>query len=69
MIAPRAWLIWLSALLVVPTCALATLEPQVAGVCLLLLAIVTALAIVDAALGRQRLEKLKVESALLLEMV
>jgi uncharacterized protein (DUF58 family) len=62
MIAPSAWLIWLSALLVVPVCTLTALAPQWAAACLLILASVAAIAIVDAALGTQRLSRVGVSA-------
>jgi uncharacterized protein (DUF58 family) len=60
MIAPSAWLIWLSAVLVVPICALASLAPEWMGPCLLLLLIFGATATVDARLGSRRLSKVTV---------
>ena len=55
MIAPSSWLICLSALLVAPLCALASLAPYWAEPCLLFILILAALAAVDAAWGRQLL--------------
>ena len=62
MISPRSLLILLSALLVVPACALASLAPQWAEPCLLWLFILTVMAALDAVLGRQRLARTSVSA-------
>lgn len=67
MIAPSGWLICLSALLVVPICALASLAPDWTELCLLFILILAALAAVDAALGRQRLSSVAVTAPIFLK--
>jgi uncharacterized protein (DUF58 family) len=60
MIAPRFRLILLAALVAVPASALASLEPQWADICLLVILILAAIAAVDAALGKQLLARIDV---------
>ena len=60
MIAPRWRLILLTALVVVPACASASLAPQWADLCVPFVLVVAALAAIDAALGRQRLARVAI---------
>ncbi len=69
MIAPSSWLIFLSTLLVVPACALASLAPQWAELCGLFIVILASIAAVDAATGRRRLSKVGVTAPSFPEMV
>jgi uncharacterized protein (DUF58 family) len=67
MIAPSSWLILLSAVLVVPACALASLAPQWALPCIFLVFVLTVVAAVDASLAGQQLARTTVSAATFLK--
>ena len=56
MMAPSKRLLWVSAVLVVPLAAAASLDPHAAPVCIAALAVLLAFAVFDALQGRRRIE-------------